>query len=75
MKVLVIGTGLAGGAAVSALTARGHEVVGVSRSSSPTVDAGDPGSIAPASSAAVGRAYVKAMEGSQTGQVYALEGS
>lgn len=46
MKVLVIGTGLVGGAAVSALSARGHEVVGVSRSSSPAVDATDPDSIA-----------------------------
>ena len=46
MKVLVIGTGLVGGAAVSALTARGHEVVGVSRSSSPSVDGTDPESIA-----------------------------
>ena len=46
MKVLVIGTGLVGGAAVDALSARGHEVVGVSRSSSPAVDATDPESVA-----------------------------
>jgi NAD(P)-dependent dehydrogenase (short-subunit alcohol dehydrogenase family) len=46
VKVLVIGTGLVGGAAVSALSARGHEVIGVSRSSSPPVDATDPDSIA-----------------------------
>ena len=46
MKILVIGTGLVGGAAVSALSARGHEVIGVSRSSSPAVDATDPASVA-----------------------------
>lgn len=46
MKILVIGTGLVGGAAVSALSERGHDVVGVSRSSSPAVDATDPDSIA-----------------------------
>ena len=46
MKVLVIGTGLVGGAAMSALSGRGHDVVGVSRSSSPAVDATDPDSIA-----------------------------
>ena len=46
MKVLAIGTGLVGGAAISALSARGHDVVGVSRSTSPAVDATDPDSIA-----------------------------
>ena len=46
MKILVIGTGLVGGAAVSALTERGHEVISASRSSSPSVDATDPDSIA-----------------------------
>ena len=46
VKILVIGTGLVGGAAVSALSERGHDVVGVSRSSSPAVDATDPESIA-----------------------------
>ena len=45
MRILVIGTGLVGGAAVSALSARGHEVIGVSRSSSPAVDATDPASV------------------------------
>ena len=46
MKILVIGTGLVGGAAITALSERGHDVVGVSRSSSPAVDATDPDSIA-----------------------------
>ena len=46
MKVLVIGTGLVGGAAVSALSERGHDVVTASRTSSPAVDATDPESIA-----------------------------
>lgn len=46
MKVLVVGTGLVGGAAVSALSERGHEVIGVSRSSTPAVDVTDPESIA-----------------------------
>lgn len=46
MKILVIGTGLVGGAAVSALSERGHDVVGASRSSSPAVDATNPTSIA-----------------------------
>ncbi len=46
MKVLVIGTGLVGGAAISALSERGHDVVGASRSSTPAVDATDPDSIA-----------------------------
>ena len=46
MKILVIGTGLVGGAAVSALSERGHDVVEASRSSSPAVDATDPESIA-----------------------------
>lgn len=46
MKILVIGTGLVGGAAIAALTARGHDVVGVSRSSTPAVDVTDPRSIA-----------------------------
>ena len=45
MKILVIGTGLVGGAAVAALSERGHDVIGVSRSSSPAVDATDPESI------------------------------
>jgi NAD(P)-dependent dehydrogenase (short-subunit alcohol dehydrogenase family) len=46
VKILVIGTGLVGGAAVSALSERGHDLVAVSRSSSPSVDATDPESIA-----------------------------
>jgi NAD(P)-dependent dehydrogenase (short-subunit alcohol dehydrogenase family) len=46
VKILVIGTGLVGGAAVAALSDRGHDVIGVSRSSSPAVDATDPESIA-----------------------------
>jgi NAD(P)-dependent dehydrogenase (short-subunit alcohol dehydrogenase family) len=46
VKILVIGTGLVGGAAVSALTERGHEVISASRSSSPSVDATDTDSIA-----------------------------
>jgi NAD(P)-dependent dehydrogenase (short-subunit alcohol dehydrogenase family) len=46
VKILVIGTGLVGGAAVSALSERGHDVVEASRSSSPAVDATDPESIA-----------------------------
>src|SRR4029453_17891696 len=46
VKILVIGTGLIGGAAVSALSERGHDVVEASRSSSPAVDATDPESIA-----------------------------
>ena len=46
MKILVIGTGLVGGAAVAALTERGHEVVGASRSTSPAVDVTSPESIA-----------------------------
>ena len=46
MRVLVVGTGLVGGAAVSALSDRGHEVIGVSRSSSPAVDVTEPESIA-----------------------------
>ena len=45
MKVLVIGAGLVGGAAMSAVSERGHDIVGVSRSSSPAVDATDPDSI------------------------------
>jgi NAD(P)-dependent dehydrogenase (short-subunit alcohol dehydrogenase family) len=45
VKILVIGTGLVGGAAVAALSERGHDVIGVSRSSSPAVDATDPESI------------------------------
>jgi predicted dinucleotide-binding enzyme len=45
VRILVIGTGLVGGAAVTALSKRGHEVIGVSRSSSPAVDATDPQSI------------------------------
>jgi NAD(P)-dependent dehydrogenase (short-subunit alcohol dehydrogenase family) len=46
VKILVIGTGLVGGAAVSALSERGHDVVGTSRSSLPAVDATNPTSIA-----------------------------
>jgi NAD(P)-dependent dehydrogenase (short-subunit alcohol dehydrogenase family) len=46
VKILVIGTGLVGGAAVTALSERGHEVVAASRSSFPAVDATDPDSIA-----------------------------
>ena len=46
MKVLLIGTGLVGGAASSALVERGHEVVEASRSSSPAVDVTSPDSIA-----------------------------
>ena len=46
MKVLVIGAGHVGGAAVEALRARGHEVVVATRSSTPPVDARDPQSIA-----------------------------
>ena len=45
MKVLVIGAGHVGGAAVDALKARGHDVVAATRSSSPPVDARDPASI------------------------------
>ena len=41
----MIGTGMVGGAAVSALSERGHEVIGASRSSSPAVDATDRHSI------------------------------
>ena len=46
VRILVIGTGLVGGAAASALSERGHDVIGASRSSSPAVDATDPESIA-----------------------------
>ena len=46
MKILVIGTGLVGGAAVTALSDRGHDVVAASRSSFPAVDATDPDAIA-----------------------------
>ena len=45
MRILVIGTGMVGGAAVRALSERGHEVIGASRSSSPAVDATDRRSI------------------------------
>lgn len=46
MKVLVIGAGgHVGRAAVAALTAAGHEVVAVSRSTTPSVDVTDAGSI------------------------------
>jgi NAD(P)-dependent dehydrogenase (short-subunit alcohol dehydrogenase family) len=45
VRILVIGTGMVGGAAVSALSQRGHEVIGASRSSSPAVDATDRRSI------------------------------
>ena len=45
MKVLVIGSGQVGGAAVEALRARGHDVVAASRSGTPTVDATDPTSV------------------------------
>ncbi len=45
MKVLVIGAGHVGGAAVEALRARGHEVIAASRSADRAVDATDPASI------------------------------
>ena len=45
MKVVVIGAGHVGGAAVAALLARGHEVVAATRRTHPPVDATDPASI------------------------------
>ena len=45
MKILVIGTGHVGGAAVEALRARDHEVIAASRSAKHSVDATDPNSI------------------------------
>lgn len=45
MKVLVIGSGHVGGAAVEALQARDHEVVVASRTGDPSVDASEPSSI------------------------------
>jgi D-arabinose 1-dehydrogenase-like Zn-dependent alcohol dehydrogenase len=134
MKVLVIGAGHVGGAAVEALTASGNEVIAASRSAAHSVDAREPESVAALfaaigkvdaivaalgsapfkpladltrddfiagyfgkvqtqldiveigtpyladggsftlTAAAVGQAYVKAVQGVQTGQVYALDG-
>ena len=54
MKIIVIGAGHVGGAAVEALSARGHEVIAATRRTDPAVDATDPGSIE-ALFAAVGR--------------------
>ena len=45
MKVLVIGSGHVGGAAVDALQARDHEVIVASRTGDPSVDAREPSSI------------------------------
>ncbi|MCB9679308.1 MAG: short chain dehydrogenase [Alphaproteobacteria bacterium] len=46
MKVLLVGsTGVIGGAVADALRGAGHEVVGVSRSSTPAVDLDDPPSV------------------------------
>jgi len=45
MKVLVIGSGHVGGAAVEALQARDHEVIVASRTGDPSVDAREPGSV------------------------------
>jgi NAD(P)-dependent dehydrogenase (short-subunit alcohol dehydrogenase family) len=45
MKILVIGAGHVGGAAVEALRARDHEVIAASRSAQQSVDATDPSSI------------------------------
>jgi NAD(P)-dependent dehydrogenase (short-subunit alcohol dehydrogenase family) len=45
MKIIVIGTGIIGGTVVHALAAKGHEVIGVSRKSSPRVDIQDHASI------------------------------
>jgi NAD(P)-dependent dehydrogenase (short-subunit alcohol dehydrogenase family) len=45
MKIVVIGAGHVGGAAVEALQTRGHEVIAATRRSDPGVDATDPSSI------------------------------
>ncbi len=46
MRVLVVGTtGVIGGAVTEALQAGGHEVIGVSRSTTPSVDLDDPASV------------------------------
>jgi NAD(P)-dependent dehydrogenase (short-subunit alcohol dehydrogenase family) len=45
MKIVVIGAGHVGGAALAALQARGHEVIAATRRSDPGVDATDPSSI------------------------------
>ena len=45
MKIVVIGTGQVGGAAVAALRARNHEVIAATRRTDPAVDATDPSSI------------------------------
>jgi NAD(P)-dependent dehydrogenase (short-subunit alcohol dehydrogenase family) len=45
MRILVIGAGHVGGAAVEALQARDHEVIAASRSAKQAVDATDPSSI------------------------------
>jgi NAD(P)-dependent dehydrogenase (short-subunit alcohol dehydrogenase family) len=45
MRILVIGTGHVGGAAIEALQARDHEVIAASRSAEQSVDATDPRSI------------------------------
>jgi NAD(P)-dependent dehydrogenase (short-subunit alcohol dehydrogenase family) len=45
MKIVVIGAGHVGGAAVEALAARGHDVIAATRRSQPGVDATDPSSI------------------------------
>jgi nucleoside-diphosphate-sugar epimerase len=114
VRILVIGTGMVGSAAVTALSERGHEVIGAFRSSSPAGAAGSAANgaleaftmaaaaelprgirinaVSPTvlveskehhaafpgftqvTAVAVGRAYVKAVEGVQTGQVYALDG-
>jgi NAD(P)-dependent dehydrogenase (short-subunit alcohol dehydrogenase family) len=54
MKVLVIGAGHVGGAAVEALTASGNEVIAASRSAAHSVDAREPESVA-ALFAAIGK--------------------
>lgn len=45
MKIVVIGAGQVGGAAVEALQARGHKVIAATRRTEPSVDATDPSSI------------------------------
>jgi len=45
VKIVVIGAGQVGGAAVAALRARNHEVIAASRRTDPAVDATDPSSI------------------------------
>ena len=46
MRVLVVGTtGIIGGAVTSALQAKGHDVIGVSRRTQPAVDLDDPSSV------------------------------